>query len=225
MMTSTKGDGRTARSRATRRRITEAAYKLFCERGFGVPMTAIAEEAGVAVQTLYFSFHTKLDLLSAALQLAVLGDDRPVPPHEREWFAEMVAETDPRAALRILLEGTQGIYDRLGPLAGVFATNDPEVAAMWARSEELRLEGMRTMTAALLMKDASHAVDLDTATDVVFVLLSAATYQAFADRGWSPEQWRAWTAEAVARALWPTAAPGPRPPTGRGRRRSAPQPT
>ena len=203
--TSTKVDGRTARSRATRQRITDAAYRLFCERGFGVPMTAIADEAGVAVQTLYFTFHTKLDVLHAALQLAVLGDDLPVPPHERAWFHSMVQEPDPRTAIGILLEGTQGIYDRLGPLAGVFATNEPDVAAMWQHSEELRLTGMRAMTAALLEKNPGAAIDVDSATDVVFVLLSAATYQAFADRGWSAERWRAWTTEAVARALWPDA--------------------
>ncbi len=44
------------RARATRLRITKAAYALFCERGYsGTTMIDIADAAGVAVQTVYFS--------------------------------------------------------------------------------------------------------------------------------------------------------------------------
>jgi AcrR family transcriptional regulator len=183
-----------------------AAYRLFCERGLGVPLTAVAAEANVAVQTLYFTFHTKLALLQEVLQYAVHGDDLPIPPHERPWFGEMVAEPDPRRAITIILEGTQGIYDRLGPLAGVFRTGEPEVSEMWRHSEELRHQGMTVMVSALTTKGPTRAgVDDAAATDMVFVLLSPDTYQAFVgDRGWTAERWRAWTADTLVNAIFET---------------------
>jgi AcrR family transcriptional regulator len=195
-------DSRKQRARATRRRMVEAAYRLFCQRGLGVPLTAVAAEAGVAVQTVYFTFHTKVELLREALQYAVHGDDRPEPPHERPWFTQMVAEPDPRRAVDILLLGTQGIYDRLAPLAAVFHSGDPEVAAMWRHSEELRHTGMGLMVDQLLAKGHPR-LDLDAATDVAYVLLGFDSYRGFViDRGWTPERWRDWTAATLVEALF-----------------------
>jgi AcrR family transcriptional regulator len=55
-------------------RVVEAAFALFSERGYaGATMAQIAEAAGVAVQTLYFAFHTKAALLSRANDFAVMG--------------------------------------------------------------------------------------------------------------------------------------------------------
>ena len=63
-----------------------AAYDLFCELGFrAATMDAIAERAGVAVQTLYFTFHTKDELVQAVHEWTVLGDD-PVAPPLQSWY-------------------------------------------------------------------------------------------------------------------------------------------
>ena len=59
----------------------EAAYELFCSDGYrATTMEAIAERAGVAVQTLYFTFHTKDELFQAVHDHTVLGDDIVPPP-------------------------------------------------------------------------------------------------------------------------------------------------
>jgi AcrR family transcriptional regulator len=66
---------RKLRARQTRARIAASAARLFAERGYlGTPMDAIAAEAGVAVQTVYFAFRTKPELLIAAYDQAVLGN-------------------------------------------------------------------------------------------------------------------------------------------------------
>ena len=58
------------RARATRSRITKAASRLFGERGYsGTTMADIAAAAGVAVQTVYFVFHTKTEVLDSAYSL------------------------------------------------------------------------------------------------------------------------------------------------------------
>jgi AcrR family transcriptional regulator len=74
---------RPERARA-RLRITQAAYALFCERGYtGTTMADIAHTADVAVQTVYFTFHTKRALLSEAYAYAVHAPDDPLPPTEQ----------------------------------------------------------------------------------------------------------------------------------------------
>jgi AcrR family transcriptional regulator len=197
-------DARKERARANRRRMVEAAYRLFSERGWGVPLTAIAEEAGVAVQTLYFTFHTKAALLQEALTLAVLQDDLPLGPHERPWFDAMVAEPDPRRALDMVLEATTPIFSRVAPLAAVFKSGDPEVAAIWEHSEKLRLDGYRVMLEALARKaKPRRGLSLNEATDVMFVLLSPEMYWSLVyGQGWSPQRWRGWVTQTLAEALW-----------------------
>src|SRR3954452_10466132 len=52
---------RQEQARSTRRRILDAARRLFVTRGYGaVTMDEIAREAGVAYQTVYAVFGTKL---------------------------------------------------------------------------------------------------------------------------------------------------------------------
>ena len=68
---------------ATRRRILDAAYDLFCVAGYpATTMAAIGERAGVAVQTVYFTFRTKDALLQAVHNRTVLGRDEIPPPQQ-----------------------------------------------------------------------------------------------------------------------------------------------
>ncbi|MGH2394330.1 MAG: helix-turn-helix domain-containing protein, partial [Candidatus Limnocylindria bacterium] len=61
---------RRQRAAATRRRIGEAAFRLFALSGYAATtMEAIAREAGVAVQTVYFTFHTKAAVLIEAMKV------------------------------------------------------------------------------------------------------------------------------------------------------------
>src|SRR5258708_30520788 len=109
-------DPRKGRARVNRRRMIEAAYKLFCEQGYGVPLTAIADEAGVAVQTLYFTFHSKIALLSEAMGLAVTGGVEGISPNEQPWFQKFLAGPDPRKAIKIPADSTNPIFQRTAPL-------------------------------------------------------------------------------------------------------------
>lgn len=92
---------RSERAQATRRRILDAAHRLFAERGYaGTRMADIATEAGVAVQTVYFTFHTKAELLDACVARGVMGGDEPRIPQEQPFWIAMVAAQDAREAVR-----------------------------------------------------------------------------------------------------------------------------
>ena len=98
------------RARATRLRMIHAAQRVFIARGYaGARMIDIATEAGVAVQTVYFTFHTKAELLQACYELAVLGEDDPRPPPAQPWHTAMLDARDGRAAIRRFAEGNSAI--------------------------------------------------------------------------------------------------------------------
>src|SRR5215469_3584362 len=84
------------RARATRLRVIHAAQKVFTSHGYaGARMTDIAADAGVAVQTVYFTFHTKAELLQACYELAVLGEDDPTPPRSGRTTSSCAATATP----------------------------------------------------------------------------------------------------------------------------------
>ena len=69
----------TERSRAlSRDRIVDAARALFYDQGYGAPMDAVANAAGVAKPTVYAHFASKEELIAAVLERV---DD--------EWFDQL----------------------------------------------------------------------------------------------------------------------------------------
>ena len=110
---------RKERAAQTRRRMIAAACAVFSERGFAATtMDAVAAEAGVAVQTLYFTFHTKAELLQAAYEHAVTGPEQ-IPPHLSDWWRQVSDATDVREAVTALVDGTIPILERAAPLVWV----------------------------------------------------------------------------------------------------------
>lgn len=75
---------------ATRREVLEAAVALFRDSGWaGTTLAAIAERAGVAVETIYNGFGSKKGLLRAAYGVAVVGDTQEIPLAERPEYQRL----------------------------------------------------------------------------------------------------------------------------------------
>jgi len=196
---------RAQKAALTRGRMLDAAYELLCEQGFApTTMTAIAQRAGVAVQTLYFTFHTKDELLQAVQDRMVLGDEG-LPPPMQPWHRAAMAEVDPEKAVRLIVGGVATICARVAPMVPVFHAVAAEPAGqVWAHAEALRDAGMRDLAEALRAKRAFRkGVSLDRATDLLFVLTGPESYRSFVlERGWTRGQWESWTAAALVRDLW-----------------------
>jgi AcrR family transcriptional regulator len=203
---------RRQRAEATQRRIAKAAYALFCEQGYaGTTMAQIAEASGVAVQTVYFTFHTKPALLSRAYEVAVGGEEEPLIPQQQPWHAEMTAAPDIINALRAFVAGSGEILRRVTPLyfaARVAADADAEAARVMAFNESGRAAGYRQDLELLRTKaELRPGLSLERATDLLLLFVGMDVYHALVDgRGWSHDEWIDWTVSAVAEQIFARAA-------------------
>jgi AcrR family transcriptional regulator len=197
---------RNERAAATRERILTAAFAAFVESGFqATTMPSIAEQAGVAVQTVYFVFHTKAELLRAVSDAAVIGvSDQ--PPNLAEWYQAAVNAADPEQALVAFVSGVATILDRVGPLTPVLASAaalEPMIAEHLGHTEQLRVDGYLTFIRHLHRNGLLRTgLSTEVATDVLLTLLGPATYVAFTrDRGWSHGQYLRWITPALLELL------------------------
>jgi AcrR family transcriptional regulator len=199
-----------ARSRATQLRITKAATSLFRDRGYTrTTMADIAQAAGVAVQTVYFVFHTKTQVLNSAYGLAVMGEDEPAVPQEQAWYRQAIAEPEVNTAVRLVVDGLGEILRRVEPLdraVRTAAAGDPDAASFLAQNEAWRAQGYREMVSFLQTKRALRAgLTEDRATDVMLFLASAGAYRALVtDRDWTHAEWTVWTSVALVEQLFGT---------------------
>lgn len=176
-----------------------AANKLFAERGYVVTtMAAIAEEAGVAVQTVHFTFHTKADLLQEMIRVVSAGEDDPKPVLDREWAQEAVTAADPQRSLALMAEHGTEIFRRMAPLRKAIETAasvDPDVAALWRSIGVARRGGRKRIFAAIDAKgELDPRLGPDRATDIASVIHS---HEAFLELtgtgGWSVEEYKVWS--------------------------------
>ena len=81
------------------------------------------------------------------------------------------------------------------------AASDPEVAAAYQRSAELRWQTMRAVVSAL--HGVRPGLGGDRAANLVWAIASPETYDLLVlQRGWSPADCAAWVAGAIAAALF-----------------------
>ena len=190
---------RKAKAAATRQRIIEAATVEFTTGGYhGTSMASIAGRAGVAVQTVYFVFHTKPELFAAALDAAVLGPEG-TAPMEQQWAKDAAAGSQgPRAAVESFIRGSAPILHRasaLNAVAAAAAPTDPELAEVYRSREDLRVNDYRDFVNGLAL---SAGADPTRAADILITMLSPQFYLALRnERGWPHEEVIDWMATTV----------------------------
>jgi AcrR family transcriptional regulator len=195
---------RGAKTRATQRKIVNAATDLFVTEGYhATTLEQIAVRAGVAVQTVYFHFGNKRSVLKQAVDVAAVGDDETVAMLDRPWLEEARAEPDPRRVLELWTGYGRDIMTRVGPIMKVVqeaAVVDPEMAEQWTLNETQTAAAFRVLAEQLDTMGALR-VPVEEATDILCAISGVRMYLVLADRGWSTEQWERFVAETLAHAL------------------------
>lgn len=187
---------------ATRRQILDAAQRLFERDGYtATTMAAIAQEAGVALKTVYVAFATKSGVLRALWHLLLRGDQDNVPVGDREWFRQMLAESDPAQRLRQAAAYSRAVKERSAALMEVIrsaADADPDAAQLWDRIQSDFYEIQRRLVATLPLR---AGLDTAQAADILWTLNNPDVWQLLVGRrGWTPEQWEQWF-ESASREL------------------------
>jgi AcrR family transcriptional regulator len=198
---------RRAKAHRTRALILEAATQLFRTQGYaGTTVAAVAAAAEVSVAAVELAFSTKPDLLKAAIDVAIAGDDEPMPVLERPWaasaraapgataFVDAVATILVPAAERsdaLVLAALEGARsdDRLGPLAEQLSAQRA-VTAGWI------VDGLIEKTPLRADLDRSEAID------IVWLLMDPAVFDRLTTaRGWPPDRFGRFFADGLLRLL------------------------
>jgi len=185
----------------TRREILRAARRLFAARGFaGTSLQQIAEESGVAVQTIYSSVGSK-----AALVLA-LNDLVDEEAGVAQLGAGVLAETDPPTMIAKAIHLTRQLNERCGDLLQVMLSAvpaEPDVAAAFADGMRRHESGVRAMTQRLGAVGALRAGTTPERAAAVFSMMtSSPSWQQLTQRaGWTFDESEAWLTASLTQLL------------------------
>jgi TetR/AcrR family transcriptional regulator of autoinduction and epiphytic fitness len=209
------GTSRRERARATRLRILANAQSLFTERGYAATtMDDIAAAAGVAVQTVYYTFKTKSSLLREAVELAGAGRPGEPPVADRAWMREAMTDKSGDRALAVAVEHGVDIYARAAPLWPALhaaSVTDPDIETYFRSVVASRRAGMGQLVRRLdEIGYLRPGLTTQHGADLVFALFSHETYLALTrDASWPIEQYKAWLWNTLRTQLSGQAPPAP----------------
>jgi AcrR family transcriptional regulator len=197
--------GRRQAAARTRAAVLDAARELFTERGYtATSVSAIADRAGVALDTVYASAGRKPELARMLIETAISGVDQAIPAEQRDYVQAIQAAPDASTKIAIYAAAVTAIAARLEPVLAIIqqaASAEPELAVLWNQIAERRAANMRRFVADLA---AIHPLrlDVDEAAEVVWATNATELYQLLAgQRGWTPQRYERFLADTWSRLL------------------------
>ncbi|SHN46935.1 TetR/AcrR family transcriptional regulator [Cryptosporangium aurantiacum] len=195
--------GRAAAAHRTRSAILAAARDSFLESGYaGTTIRAVAEAAGVSQETVYKRFGNKARLLKDVYDVAMAGDEEPVPIAARPQALAVRNAAGPAEAARAYAALSAWLVSRAGDLMRVVSSargSDPDLDAFMTTVDAERLTGTTMATTAWDERGwLRPGLDRDRARDLVWTLNSPAVWMLLTERGWTNEEYEAWMAGALA---------------------------
>jgi AcrR family transcriptional regulator len=188
----------------TRREILRAARRLFAEHGYAsTSLQQIAEESGVAVQTIYSSVGSK-----AALVLA-LNDLIDEEADVAQLAAGVLGETDPPRLIAQGIHLTRQLNERCGDLIRALVSAEPaepDAAAALADGMRRHERGASAIAQRLAALGALRAdTTPERAAAVLSMMTSPASWRQLTQRaGWTFDESEAWLTASLAQLLLET---------------------
>jgi AcrR family transcriptional regulator len=191
---------RSIQAAQTRDEVIRAAISQFSATGWaGTTLAAIAEAAGVSVETIYNGFGSKKGLLRAAMDAGVVGDTDPIPFVERSAYLDL---------------GQGTLDERIARAADVVATTHARSAGVWqtiveassadAEVDSWRLElenGRRVDIGRSLELMLGRPVD-EQLVAMIWIIYSPETYlKLVSDSGMSRAEYEAFVIDASKRLI------------------------
>ena len=141
-------------------------------------------------------------LFRLLVETAISGTDAPVPALERDYVRAIRAEPDPTRKLTLSAQAIGRIQQRLAPLVQVLqqaAAGDAELAALWRGIADRRAANMRLLAATGALRPE---LSVEEVADVLWSMNSPELYLLLVGRrGWDPDRYQRWLADAWQRLL------------------------
>ena len=195
---------RAAQARSTREAIRRAAHDLFLSDGYSATtITAIAQEAEVAPQTIYSQFGTKPAIVKELLDVSIAGDEEPVAVADRPWFQRVFDEgIDGYERLRRYASAVRRIYVGAGSTFEIIrrgADSDADLAAIWSSNQRARrLVVGQIVDAAVADTSLRTGLTRDEAVDLVWVLHGPEVFHMLTvSCAWTVDRYESWLADAM----------------------------
>jgi AcrR family transcriptional regulator len=190
-------------ARETRARIIAAARELFLENGYAsTSINDIATASGVARPTVLTVFGTKARLLRAVVDVAMAGNDRPVPVPQQPWFQPVWRATTGRECLDAYAHVCVLIGRRSAAVIELVrraSDEGDEIRAQWEELQRNRLTGARSIAGRVReLGGLRSGLTVARAGDRIWMANDSAHYLALVvDRGWGERAYEAWLAEQM----------------------------
>jgi AcrR family transcriptional regulator len=190
---------REERAALTRSRIAQAARRLFGSQGYGATtLAAVAEEAGVAVQTVYAVYGSKAEILRT-LRHDVLNE-----PHTGAAFGQAAMERDAGRKLALLahairLRWEYG-YDVVS-INEVAGATDPKIRKDVEEILGVRRRGLAQVARSIRAELAAGLTVAQAAALLDALTLPSVYAQLVAVHRWTPDRFELWLAVTLRRQL------------------------
>jgi AcrR family transcriptional regulator len=185
----------------TRRRVLEAAFRLFVDRGYaGTTIAAVAEQAGVSPETIYLSLGGKRGLLEGAIEMAIAGEDD-AATRDDAWWTEVAQLPGTTQRLEKMVEYSCRILARTRPIHAVIrgaADKEAFAADLGRRLLDDRLTSQTQRVRQYLGDDLRQELSALEAGQRYCALASPELYHLLTvEFGWTAERHRKWLTDLL----------------------------
>jgi AcrR family transcriptional regulator len=190
--------------------IGDLATEVFAEQGYaGTTVNAIAERAGVSLQTLYTAWGSKRRLLRAYVEYEMTGS--PTAITDGTWVPQLqslldpASLSDPQARMRQVAKIFRDVAERIGlpwRLVRDGAAVDAGVAEDHAELERLRRRSMAGLLDGIDEGSLRPGMTLERAVDTMLVIASPSAYETLVHQGgYSMDQLECWVGDILVAAV------------------------
>ena len=193
---------RKEQAQMTRDRILEAARRLLVSGTYSsVTMEDIAREAGVAYQTVYGIFGSKLRLAQRLIEIGF-----PHVSDALQLFEAVPDSAEPEVWFRTGARVNRLIYELCADLLRFMReSGDPGLLKRFRDREEQRLEGMAQFGVWAKLERSGRlraGISPAEAVEMIWALSGPDQYnQLVFERGWTPSRYERWLGDAMINSL------------------------
>jgi AcrR family transcriptional regulator len=195
---------RQGQAEATRRAVLDAARELFLTQGYGATtLDEIAARAGVSKPTVFSAVGNKQTVLKEVRDIAIAGDDRPIPIRERPMSERVRTEPHRQRAIGMLARHLTNVAARYAPvydlLRAAAAHGEQEIQALWETEEHQRLTGASFWIEILRAKPGPRLRSTpQSAIDTLWLYMAPDHYtRLVTHRHWTQQKYRHWLTRLI----------------------------